>query len=182
MTLLRQVVRTAEPGIDTLNAQRLLADELSTRGRMLKGHGSEGMVEAEACLREVLALGEGLGDVLLTGKTLRCLINLCGQAHAAVGPVEAEALRSRLNQLLVQMGRSPQTSCSICLEPLTPPADGAAADAAGGGGSGGASGAGAGSPPDSCMRALACDHQFHHGCLSTWLRAGPTHACPLCKK
>jgi hypothetical protein len=176
VALWRLMVRPLAPGQDTLNA-RGLANQLSTLGGVLTAHGSDGMAEAEACLREALALGEGLGDVRLAVKTLTYLINLCGEAHATVGPAEAEVFRSRLNQLLVQMGRSPETSCSICLEPLAPPADGAAEDAAGGGGIGGV-----GDPPGSCVRMLACHHQFHYGCLSTWGRTGArSHACPLCK-
>jgi len=149
VVLWRQVLRTATPGRDTEDAQRMLADHLSTMGAVLKAGGSEQMVEAGACLREALALGEGLGNAILTEKTLYYLINLCGAPHTMVGPAEAEAFRSRLNQLLVQMCRSPETSCSICLEPLAPPADGAAEDAAGGGGSGGAGG-----PSDSCVHVL----------------------------
>jgi len=174
--LWRQVVRTAVSGQNTLSAQWMLADELSTLGSVVM-EGSDGKAEAETCLREALALGENLGDVRLTANTLRCLINLCGEPNAAVGPAEAEALRLRLDQLLVQMGRSPDTSCSICLDPLAPPADGAVEDMAGGGGSGGASG-----PSDSCVRVLLCDHQFHNGCLSTWRRTTSNRACPICKK
>jgi len=177
VALWRQLLRMAAPGKETLSAQRMLANELSTLGFVLKEYGSDGMAEAEACLREALALGEGLGDVMLTLKTLSYLINLCGEEHAAMGHAEAEAFRSRLSQLLVQMGRSPETSCSICLEPLAPPADGAAEDATGRGGSGGAGG-----PSDSCVRVWSCFHQFHHGCLSTWRCMTSNHACPLCKK
>jgi len=173
--LRRQALRTAVPGQNTLTAQQLecmLADQLSTLGSVVMD-GSDGTAEAETCLREALALGENLGVVQLKVKTLRHLINLCGRAGAAVGPAEVEALSSRLNQLLVQMGREPETSCSICLEPLAPPADGAAEDAAGCGGSG---------PSASCMRVLRCNHQFHHGCLLTWHRTTANNACPLCKK
>jgi len=178
VSLWRLLVRTVAPGQASVNAQRGLTDDLSTLGCVLnKTPGSDGMAEAEACLREALALGEGLEDVLLTLNTLRRLVNLCGQAHAAVGPAEAEAFRSRLNQLLVQMGRSHEASCSICLEPLAMPADGAVEDAAGDGGSGGAGG-----PPDSCVRVLGCDHQFHHGCLNTWWRTTSNYTCPICKK
>jgi len=172
VTFWRQVVRAAAPGVDTLSAERMLADQLSSLGGMLKAHGSYRMAEAEACLREALALGKGSGDVLLSVTILTYLINLCGKAHATVGRAEAEALRSRLNLLLVQMGRSRETSCSICLEPLAPPADGAAEDAAGGGSG----------PLDSCVCVMGCHHQFHRGCVSTWLRAAPIRACPLCKK
>jgi len=166
VALRRQELRTAAPGQGTLIAQRMLADELSTLGIVVM-KGSDGKAEAETCLREALALGENLGAVQLKVKTLRCLINLGGEAGAAVGPAEAEALRSRLTKLLVQMGREPETSCSICLEPLAPLADGAA-DGSG--------------PPDSCVRVLSCNHQFHHGCLWTWRRTIGKAACPLCKK
>jgi len=174
--LRRQELRTAAPGrdaISALSAQRVLADELCTLGMVGVNHLSKDVVEAEACLREALALGENLDDVQQQVKTLRCLINLFGEAGAAAGPTEAEALRSRLNQLLVQMGREPETSCSIRLEPLAPPADGAAEAAAGSDGSG---------PSDSCVRVLHCNHQFHKSCLSTWWRTTGNGACPLCKK
>ena len=98
--LWRQVLRTATPGRDTGTAQLMLADQLSTLGAVLKAGGSEQMTEAGACMREALALGEGLGDVILTEKTLVYLINLGGVAHAAVEPAEAEAFRLQLNQLL----------------------------------------------------------------------------------
>jgi len=176
--LRRQALLTAVPrqdflstSRDTLGAQQLLANTLSILGAVGYNHPSPELAEAEACLREALALGENLGDVLLKVKTLRYLINLCGEAGAAVRPAEAEALRSRLNQLLVQMGREPETSCSICLEPLTPPAASAAEEDAAGSG-----------PSDSCVRVLNCNHQFHHGCLSTWKHMIGNGACPLCKK
>jgi len=175
VALRRQSMRMT-PGDVTLDAQRKLTDDLSLLGDVLKLYdGSDGIAEAEACLREALALGEGLGYVWMSMNALRFLINLCGNEHAAVRPAEAEAFSLELNQLLVQMGRSPETSCSICLEPLAPPADGAASDAAGGGGSGGVGG-----PADSCLRVMSCNHQFHHGCLLTWRRLNP--ACPLCKE
>jgi len=171
-----QVLRTATPGRDTGYGQRMLADQLSTLGFLLKDGGSQETAEGEACLREALALSEGLEDVWLTGKILRYLVSLGGEQYTAVGPAEAEVFRSRLNQCLVQMGREPETNCSICLEPLAPPADGAAEDAAGGGGSGGASGS-----SDSCVRVMPCNHQFHLGCLWTWQHTTSNHACPLCK-
>jgi len=179
--LWRLMVRTAAPGRDTLSAQQNLADELFVLGAMLNrstdGHRSEGMAEAEACLREALALSESLGDVGITSKTLRNLINLCGEVHATVGPTEAVAFLSRLNQLLVQMDRSPETSCSICLEPLAQPADVAEEGAAGGGDSGSAGG-----PSDSFVRVLSCNHQFHYGCLRTWQREASNGACPVCRR
>jgi len=173
VALWRQELRTVAPGQNTLSAQRMLANALTTLGAAGYNHLSEEVAEAEACLREALALGENLGHVKVKMKTLRCLINLGGYAHTAVEPAEAEAFRSRLNELLVQMGREPETSCSICLDPLAPPADGAAEDAAGGNGSG---------PSDSCVYMLSCDHQFHNRCLLTWQRTTGNAACPLCKK
>jgi len=85
-----------------------------------------------------------------------------------------------VNQCVVQMGRSPETSCySVCLdlESLAPSSDGAAEDAACGGGNGGAGG-----PLSSCVRVLLCWHQFHYGCLSTRRLTALTRACPVCKK
>jgi len=177
VALRRQALQTAAPGHYTRDAKRRLVEQLPTFGAVLEAHGSDGMTEAEACLREALALGEGLGEVGLSIYTLSFLVNLGGEAHAAVGRAEAEVFRSRLNQLLVQMGRSSETNCSICLEPLAPPADGAAEDAAGGGGGSGAIG-----PLVSCVRVLSCYHQFHHCCLFTWLRTTSNYVCPLCKK
>jgi len=99
-----------------------------------------------------------------------------------VGPAaEAEVFRSRLNRLLVQMGRSPETCCSICLESLAPPADGTAEDAAGVNPSSGSDRAGG--PADSCVRVLNCHHQFHNGCiLSSWQHTTSNLVCPLCKQ
>jgi len=149
--LLRKEVRTAATGHATKHAQTLLANHLSSLGSILESHGSSGTVGAETCLREALALGDGLGggfaDVRVTGNILRSLVNLCGEAYSKVGTAEAEAFRSRLNKLLIQMGRSPKTSCSICLEPLAPPADGAAE---------GAASRNADGPLDSCVRVLSC--------------------------
>jgi len=72
------------------------------------------------------------------------------------------------------MGRSVEMSCSICLEPLAPSADGAAEDAAGLGRTG---------PPDSYVRVMECYHQFHYGCSMSWRNtASNGQACPLCRK
>ena len=175
VVLWRQVLRTVVQ-VCREETEMQLAIQLFVLGAMLKANGSngsDGIAEAEACLREALALGEGVGSVGLMVKTLRILVNLSGVAHARVGPAEAEAFRSRLNQLLVQMGRSVDTSCSICFEPLAPPADGAAEDAAS---------VGAGYPLDSCVWVLDCDHQFHRGCLITWWSTVSNQACPLCKE
>jgi len=173
--LWRLVLQKAAPGHDTLHAQRGLADAQSTLGFGL-GQLDYGITEAERCLAEALQLSKSVGDVKLTAKILRTFINLCGEEQAKLRPAEAELFRLWLNRLVVQLGRSPETSCSICLEPLAPPADGAAKDAAGGGGSSGAGGL------DSLVRVLNCNHQFHLGCLFTWQRKTSSHACPVCKQ
>ena len=175
VALLRQVLRTGVGGPAAISIQQGLANRLVTLGVARSGYGSEGMAEAELCLREALALCESIGFVNLNVKTLRCLINVCGVADATVGPAEAEAFRSRLNQLLFRMGRSVETNCSICLEPLAPPTEGVAEYAAGGRG-------GAVGPSDSCVRVLGCDHQYHHGCITTWQRKTFKLVCPMCKK
>jgi len=110
--------------------------------------------------------------VAITCKTLRKLINLYGEVHATVGPAEAVAHLSQFNQLLVQMGRSPETICSICLDPLAQPTDVAAEVAAGGGDSGRATGP---------VRVLGCNHQFHYVCIGTWMRTATNCVCPVCK-
>jgi len=180
VALRRHGLRTAEPGRQTLTAQCMLADQLCTLGMVWYElvcfeHRSEGMVEAEAYMREALELGEGMGDVRLAVKILTFLVNFCGEEDAAVTPAEAEAFRLRLNQLLVQMGRETETNCSICLEPLAPPADGTADDAAT------AAVAALGIPKDSCVRVMACHHQFHDGCIMSWRETTSNLACPLCK-
>jgi len=67
---------------------RFLAERLSELGAALGGAGAA--TEAEACLREAHALGEGAGDVLHTLRTVRRLINLGGHG-GAVGLAEDEA-------------------------------------------------------------------------------------------
>jgi len=76
VALLRQAVRTAAPGDEILNTQGMLADHLSHLGIVLCDRSPEGVAEAEACLREALALAMGFGDVFLRAKTLKYLINL----------------------------------------------------------------------------------------------------------
>jgi len=98
VALRRQVLRTVAPGDATQNAQRMLADQLATLV-VVQSEGSDGMAEAEACLREALALGDLVGDVFMTAKILQRLINLCGEAHATVGRAEADVFHSRLNRL-----------------------------------------------------------------------------------
>jgi len=176
VALRRQVARAA-PDHDTLSVQWGLADQLTTLGLLVSKNPFKEVAEAEACLREALALGDNLGDVQLKVRTLRFLINLSGEAGATLGPAEAEAFRSRLSELLLRMGREPETSCSICLEPLAPPANGAVEDAASSGAS-----RDVGDPPESCVRALACNHQFHHGCIMSWRCTTANFACPLCKE
>jgi len=133
-------------------------------------------VEAEACLREALELSEELPDVGLKQPVLGNLSNMSGRPDQPVGPAEAAALRSRLNALYAQAGRSTDTSCTICLEPLEQPDGGAEQEAIGDGGRG------ADGFANAAVFVLECGHQFHRGCLSTWWCTRSENKCPLCKK
>jgi len=235
--LLRLVVRMAAPGGEAQAAKQVLAVELCNLGGLL-AHGAGGMriapgsdevAEAEACLREALELSQA-DQVSLQQTILRSLVNLSGQRGQSV---DAEAFRSRLNLLDAQTGRSLETGCTICLEPLEPleqpdggteevdEGDGGGGDGGGGVGegsdggggdgggglggggdggdgddgggeggggeaSGGEGGGGEGGGGDGVCEAvhvLACGHQFHSGCLSTWwCTTSNGGACPLCKK
>ena len=165
------------PGSSDVQVNRSLAGWLCNLGSILKDRVLSGgqnatfsdeMVEAEACLREVLALSEEMDDMVLKQTVLRQLSNMCGRLEQSVGPAEAAALRSRLNALYAQTGRSPDTSCVICLEPLEQPGGGAEQDAVGG-------------DTDSFVRVLKCAHQFHRGCLTIWWRTSRDGVCPLFK-
>ena len=123
VVLMRQGVWRAEPGLDVLGAKRALAVTLCNLGVRLAE--SDGMAEAETCMREALELGEETDDVELKQSVLINLSNMSGRPDKPVGPAEAAALRSRLNALYAQAGRNPATSCTICLEPLEQP-DGSA--------------------------------------------------------
>jgi len=147
----------SEPG--AAGVARFLVERLSELGAALGDAGAA--TEAEACLREALAMGEGAGDVLHTLRAVRRLINLGGHG-VAVGPAEAEALRARLNQLLAQLGRSVETDCPICLAPLAPLA--------------------LAPPAPDRVHVLSCNHQFHAGCLRAWNAATLKGACPVCNK
>jgi len=180
VALLRQAARTAASGGDTLALKRSLASWLSNLGSILWGGKnapvSYDMAEAEAYLREALELSEETDDVNLKQAVLINLANMSCQPDRPVGPTEAAALRSRLNTLYAQNGRSPDTSCTICLEPLESleqPGGGADEGAVGDGGRGG---------DDSSVQVLGCGHQFHHGCISTWRQTTSNTACPICKK
>jgi len=129
--------------------------------------------EAEACLREALELSEASDYVLLQQCVLTSLANMSCDSEPLVGPAEAAALRARLNALYVQTGRNPDTSCTICLEPLEQPAGDAPDD-------GGCGAAGGCNDSAVLVKVLGCGHQFHQRCLSTWWRTQPGRMCPLC--
>ena len=184
VALLRLTVRKAAPGSFTLNAKQALAALLCNVGALLnwallncsgEAPGSDRTAEAEACLREALAICENTDAVLLKQGVLRHLANMSGRPDQPVRPAEAAAFRSRLNALYVQAGRDPDTSCTICLELLEQPAGDADQDAIGDGG-GGANGY-----INSAVSVLHCGHQFHRGCPSTWWRPRSDRKCPICK-
>jgi len=133
VALLRPVVRKAAPGSELLVAKQMLATFLCNLAGM-RDSGFDGTAEAEACLREALALCEDRDDVSLKQRVLRRLANMSGRPDQPVRPAEAAALRSRLNALYAHAGRNQDTSCTICLETLEQPDGDARQDATGDGG------------------------------------------------
>jgi len=142
----------------------------------MRNAGSGGTAEAEACLREALALCKDTDSLALKQRVLSHLANMSGRPDNPVKPAEAAALRSRLNALYAQAGRNHDTSCMICLEPLKQSDSGAEKDAADDGGRG------ADGYTNAAVLVLNCGHQFRRGCLSNWFRMAASQACPLCKK
>jgi len=169
----RRALQTATPG-DHADAKQSLATLLFNLGVRLSS--SHALVEAAACLREALELKEETGDVGFKQRVLINLSNMSGRPDQPVGPAEAAALRSRLNALYAQAGRNPDTSCTICLEPLEQPGGAAEQDATDDGG------LTADGSTNSSVLVLQCAHQFHRGCLSAWWHTRSDRACPLCKK
>ena len=187
--------------------QHALAGTMSNLGGMLYYHGHDGRLEAEAILREALHLSEQTEDNSLKQNVLKDLANLASHPdNKSVDLAEAASLRSRMNQLQVQAGREPDTTCSIwyalppacsvrsvhacihsprctrvlpacpSLELLEQPAGGAEW------GDVGCTRGDAGSSVR--VLVLGCGHQFHSGCIATWweTESHQTLACPLCKK
>jgi len=176
VALQRLAVRKAAPGSDLLlSAKQQLASLLDNLA-VMRNAGSDGTAEAEACLREALALCEDTDNVLLKERVLCHLANMSGRRDQPMGPAEAAALRSRLNALYAQAGRNHDISCTICLETLEQSDGGAEKDAAYHGGRG------ADGYTSSAVFVLRCGHQFHRGCLSTWWLTAASQACPLCRK
>jgi len=153
-----------------------LAGTLLDLGGKLCGAGE--LVEGMACMREALALSEATDDVNLKQAVLANLANMSCSPDQPVGPAEAAALRCRLNALYAQNGRTPDTSCTICLEPLETleqPGGGIGEGAIADGGRSG------GSATDWSVNVLECGHQFLYGCLCTWRRTTSNMVCPICK-
>jgi len=175
VALLRQGLRKAAPGSYLPAAKQTLAGVLCNLAA-IRNAGSNGTAEAEAGLREALALYEDGDGVLLKQDVLRGLANMSGRPDQPVGAAEAAALRSQLNALYAQAGRNQDTSCTICLETLEQSDGGEVQDATGDGD------CGSDGYTNSAVLVLNCGHQFHRGCLSTWWRTAASRACPLCKK
>jgi len=133
VALLWPVVHKAAPGF--LIVKQSLASVLCNLA-VMRNAGSDGMAEAEACLREALALLEDTDNVLLKQRVLRDLATMYGRPDQPVRSAEAAALRSRLNALYAQAGRSHDASCTICLETLEQSDGGAEKDVADDGGRG----------------------------------------------
>ena len=175
VALCRYALRTATTGHLALGAKRFLATWLCNLGCLLWADhtigrlGSNRMAEAESCLREALELSEETDDVGLKQNVLTNLANMPCLPTQPVGPAEAAALRGRLNTLYTQAGGNPDTSCTICLEPLEQSCaeKGAAGDD--------------GHVTDPAVRVLRCGHQFHRACLSTWWRTASKTGCPICQ-
>jgi len=177
VTQLRRVVRTAgHRGDQLVGTKTMLCNWVGYLGSIRDHPYSPGMAEAEACLREALELSEEINDVDQKQRVLRALSNMSGRPDLPVGLTEAAAFRSRLNALYAGAGRTTDTSCTICLEPLEQPDGGAEQDDIGDGGRE------AEGYTNSAVRVLGCGHQFHRGCLSTWWHTASNEACPLCKK
>ena len=157
---MRQILRAAP----TADSKRTLAAQLSNLGAMLIGDGADGMAEAEACLREALKLVDATDDVKLQQTVLTNLVNMAGVRHNQLKPAEAEALRSRLNALYAQTGRSSDTTCTICLEPLEH------LEQPGGGADKVATGHFDDRFTELSVHVLECGHQFHPHCLLSWQR------------
>jgi len=170
VAVVRQVVRGATPGEVALQAKRGLATQLSNlasiQNELHQTPGYEDAGNSLACLREALVLCEETDDVHLQQAVLINLSNMSCRPDQPVGLVEAAALRARLNALYAKNGRSPDTSCAVCLEPLEQPDGGIRADGC----------------PNSAVQALRCSHQLHARCLSTWWETRSDMACPVCKK
>jgi len=110
VAMLRLVVRKAAPGSDLMVGKQGLASFLCRLGVAMQNAGSDGTAEAEACLREALALCEDTDNVALKQRVLSHLANMSGRPNQPVKPAEAAALRSRLNALYAQAGRNHDTT------------------------------------------------------------------------
>jgi len=176
VALLRKLVRAEAPGRDPNSgaaiAKLALARKLINLAAMVNRQRRGLEAEAVACLREALVLSEGTDDVQLKQTVLGSLVNMSGQFE----PAETEDFLFQLNQLSVKTGRSTETTCTICLEPLDQP--GGSVDAVD-------------AETDSVI-VLQCGHQFHRSCGLTWWMTqrgtgfAPLTAaerpCPVCKQ
>jgi len=173
VVLLRRAVRMAASNDGAREEKRTLAACLCNLGAVQPF--SDGVAEAAVCLRQALELSEDMDDVGLTQVVMINLANMSGRPDQPVGLAEAAALRLRLNALYAQTGRIPDTSCTICLEPLEQPGGGAEKGAADD------CGRDADGFTNSSVYVMICGRQFHRRCVFTWRRKTLNTTCPLCR-
>ena len=113
--------------------------------------GELGKVESEVWLREALATSESLAGACHE-IPLRNLANL-----ELLGQLESTAFRLRLKALDASAGKTPQTTCAICLDDF----DDRGCDGRG-------------------VLIVSCGHQFHRSCIGQWFTERST--CPTCKE
>jgi len=150
VTLCRRAVQCADSTPLGGDLPRLALIELL--GNLGTLTGDLGMAESEVWLREAL----GMCDSTVGGQcheiALRNLVNL-----ELLGQLESTAFRLRLKTLDTNSGRSPQTTCAICLDDF----DDHGCDGRG-------------------VQIVTCGHQFHRSCIRQWFTQRPT--CPTCRE
>ena len=109
VALLRRAVQAAGPGDAALHPKATLAKWQHNLGAYLVNTpGSDGMAQAEACLRQALELSSATNQIAMKQRYLIRLINMGGIPGSRVTPAEAASFLSRLNAIYAQTGRNPE--------------------------------------------------------------------------